>query len=84
MNEDILKRFFEAYSEASMSSDPTVLASLYADAFIATGPTGSAAFKNDEQFLAWLGQVCEFNQRVGMGSLEVVSIYEMSVTNNCR
>jgi len=82
MNKDILKPFFEAYSEASMSSNPTVLASHYADAFIASGSTGSAAFKNDEQFLAWLGQVFEFNQHVGMGSLEVVSIHETPISDH--
>jgi hypothetical protein len=82
MNKDILKPFFEAYSESSMSSNPTALASHYADAFIASGPTGSAAFNNDEQFLAWLGQVCEFNQRVGMGSLEVVSIHETPISDH--
>jgi hypothetical protein len=82
MNKDILKTFFEAYSEASMSSAPAVLAGHYADAFIASGPTGSAAFKNDEQFLAWLGQVCEFNLQVGMGSLEVVSIHETPISDH--
>jgi hypothetical protein len=74
MNSDMLKPFFEAYSEASMSSDAAVLANHYADAFLASGPTGSAAFKNDEQFLSWLRQVHEFNQHVGMRSLEVVSV----------
>jgi hypothetical protein len=82
MNKDILKPFFEAYSEASMSSDPIVVASHYADAFIASGSTGSAAFKNDEQFLAWLGQVFEFNQYVGMGSLEIVSIHETPISDH--
>ncbi|MGD8474095.1 MAG: hypothetical protein PVH95_07765 [Anaerolineae bacterium] len=82
MNIDILKSFFEAYSEASTSTDPTVLASHYADAFIASGPTGSAAFKNDEHFLAWLGQVYDFNRHVGMRSLEVVSIHETPISDH--
>jgi hypothetical protein len=82
MHKDTLQPFFDAYSEASTTSDPAVLASHYADAFIASGPTGSATFKNDEQFLAWLGQVCEFNQHVGMGSLEVVSIHETPISDH--
>ena len=75
MNEDILKSFFEAYAEAAVNSDPTALAGLYAEDFIASGPAGSAVFKNDEQFLAWLSQVHEFNRQVGIRSLEVGSIH---------
>ena len=82
MNKDTLRLFFEGYSEASMSSNSAVLASYYADAFIASGSTGSAAFENDEQFLAWLGQVFEFNQSVGMRSLEVVSIHETPISDH--
>lgn len=75
----MLKPFFEAYSEASMNPDPAILASHYADAFMAAGPMGSAAFKNDKQFLAWLSQVHEFNQQVGMQRPEIVSIRETPI-----
>jgi hypothetical protein len=76
MNNRLLRSFFEAYSEASIV-DPTALVSRYADSFVFSGPSGSASFKNDEQFLAWLVQVHEFNQNAGMQSLEVVSVHHV-------
>ena len=60
-------------------ADPTVLASRYADSFVVSAPSGSASFKNDEQFLAYLARVHGYNQNAGMLSLEVVSIHDSPV-----
>lgn len=82
MNTDELREFFEAYARAGKDPEPTSLARNYADSFVVSGPSGSAVFKNDEQFLQWLREVYEFNQRVGMQSLEVVSVHETQISSH--
>lgn len=71
-----LEPFFRDYAVASVESPVEQIPAFYADSFIASGPRGSAVFKNDEKFIEWLGKIHEFNQRTGMVSMEVVSIEE--------
>jgi hypothetical protein len=75
-NDSALELFFRDYAVASVESPVEQIPPFYADNFIASGPRGSAVFKNDERFLEWLGQVHQFNQRIGMVSMEVVSVEE--------
>ena len=65
---------FRDYAAASLHAEPARLAAFYAASFIVAGPTGSAAFPNDERFLDWLRQLHAFNRRVGMTSLAPVSL----------
>lgn len=74
-----LMAYFEDYAVASCEDSEARTARFYADSFIAAGPRGSAVFKNDQHFVTWLKQVREYNQRVGMLALQVVSI-EQSIS----
>jgi hypothetical protein len=82
MGDDALKLFFDGYAKASMGPDPEAVADHYASDFVTSGPTGSAAFRNDEKFLAWLRQVHDFNQQSGMQSLEVVSVSQVPIEDH--
>src|SRR5690606_22490166 len=72
---DDVRTFFEEYAAASMGADAKAIARRYAPDFIVSGRDGSAAFKNDERFLAWLESVFARNREVGMTSLEVASVH---------
>lgn len=76
-----IENFFETYALVAMRPEPEPHANLYANEFIAAAPSGSAAFKNDEQFLEWLKQVYEFNEKTGMESIQVISVHENPITN---
>jgi hypothetical protein len=80
-SEPSLRRLFEEYASTSLGPAPEELARFYGDSFLVAGPGGSAAFQNDDQFLAWLSQVHEFNEQAGMRSLEVVSVAETPVSH---
>lgn len=71
-----LHQFFNDYATTSFGPEPEKLAAFYGDGFLVAAPQGSATFKNDEQFLAWLRQVHEFNQATGMTSMKVFAIEE--------
>jgi len=71
-----LADFFADYAARSLGDQPESLAPLYADTFIVAGPEGSHAFPNDEQFIAWLRQVAEFNRDHGMRTMRPVAIRE--------
>jgi hypothetical protein len=75
-----LHQFFRDYAAVSFGPDPEKLAAFYADGFLVAGPQGSAAFRNDEQFLAWLRQLHDFNQASGMTGMRVVSIEEQRLS----
>jgi hypothetical protein len=64
-----------------MRSEPEPHANLYANEFIAAAPSGSAVYKNDNQFLEWLNQVYDFNEKTGMESIQVISVHENPITN---
>ncbi len=74
-----LHEYFRRYASLSLGPDPTKLAELYDVSFLAAGPKGGAAFRNDESFLAWLREVHAFNVRTGMTSLVVGEIREIPV-----
>ena len=76
-----LHQFFQDYAATSLSAEPEKLAALYGDGFLVAGPQGTAVFKNDEQFLAWLRQVHEFNQTTGMEGMAFVSLEEHRLTD---
>ncbi len=71
---DGLRAFFSSYAAAALGPEPEKLAAFYGDSFLVAGPQGSAAFKNDDQFLGWLRQVHEFNQASGMEAMEVIAV----------
>lgn len=73
-NNSVIKNFFETYALVSMEPNLERHASLYAGEFIAAGPSGSAAFKNDGKFIEWLKQVHDFNKKIGMEALRAVSV----------
>ena len=66
-----LNEFFRRYSRASLGPEPERLADLYDSSFLAAGPRGGAAFKNDESFLDWLRQMNEGNRKSGMTAMKV-------------
>jgi hypothetical protein len=71
--------FFRRYARVSLGPEPEKLAEFYDASFLAAGPKGGAAFKNDETFLAWLREVHAFNVRSGMTSMTVGEISETPV-----
>src|SRR4051794_26356228 len=73
--------FFESYSKVSMAGDAEGLASSYAPTFIVAGPTGSAGFPNNGDFLHWLRGVFAFNRRAGMQSMQVVDVREDRISD---
>jgi hypothetical protein len=72
--------FFRQYALVSLGSEPEKLAAFYDTSFLAAGPKGGAAFKNDESFLAWLREVHTFNVRSGMTSMTVGTVAEMPIS----
>lgn len=76
-----LRDFFQRYAIVSQGSEPGRLAEFYDTSFLAAGPKGAAAFKNDEAFLAWLREVHTFNVRSGMTSMTVNTIGETPVSD---
>lgn len=76
-----LREFFRRYSQASLGPEPERLADLYDSSFLAAGPRGGAAFKNDESFLAWLRQVNEGNRQGGMTAMEVDEVVETPLSD---
>jgi len=78
--ETMIKNFFENYASVSMKSEPGLHANLYADDFIAAGPSGSAVYKNDAQFLEWLRRIYDFNKKTGMVSIQVISVRDNPIS----
>lgn len=76
------RAFFQQYAALSLGDEPEKLASLYAESFLAAGPTGGAAFQNDEAFLGWLRQVHEFNDQSGMAAMEVIDVRETPISGD--
>jgi hypothetical protein len=76
-----LEQFFSEYALAAGGDAPEALAAFYADSFLAAGPRGSAAFKNDAAFLDWLRDVRAFNLHTGLQSMRVVSVRETSISS---
>lgn len=75
-----LREFFRRYATLSLGSDPEKLAELYDQSFLAAGPKGGAAFRNDEAFLDWLRQVHDFNVKSGMASIAAEEIDEIRIS----
>ena len=75
-----IENFFETYASVSMKSEPEPHSNLYADEFIAAGPSGSAVYKNDDQFLEWLKQAYAFNKKTGMESIQVISVHNNPIS----
>ena len=75
-----LSDFFRQYALVSLGPEPEKLADFYDTSFLAAGPKGGAAFKNDESFLAWLREVHTFNVRSGMTSMTVGTVAETPVS----
>ena len=67
--DDDFLRYFQQYAAASLESEPEKLAEFYDQSFLAAGPKGAAAFRNDAAFLDWLRQVHAFNVQSGMTSM---------------
>ena len=78
--EERLGDFFRRYAIVSLGPEPEKLADFYDTSFLAAGPKGGAAFRNDDAFLKWLRGVHEFNAKSGMTSMSVGSIEETSVS----
>ncbi len=77
--EETLRDYFRNYARVSLGLEPEKLAEFYDTSFLAAGPKGGAAFKNDESFLAWLRELRAFNVKSGMISMAVDEIGETSV-----
>jgi hypothetical protein len=77
--EEMLRDFFRRYADVSLGPEPEKLAEFYDASFLAAGPKGGAAFRNDETFLAWLQDVHAFNVRSGMTSMTVDGVSETPV-----
>ncbi|MGF6847030.1 hypothetical protein QFZ51_002265 [Chitinophaga sp. W3I9] len=66
--------FFTTYGRASLGNDTSIIASCYAENFMAAGPSGSMTFKNDEKFTQWLEEMFKFNHKVGMQEMKVIKV----------
>lgn len=77
--EEEFRDFFRRYALVSLGPEPEKLAGVYDASFLAAGPKGGAAFRNDEAFLAWLREVRAFNLKSGMTSMEAGGIEETPV-----
>jgi len=75
-----LDDFFADYAARSLGEAPESLAPLYADTFIVAGPEGSHAFPNDDQFIAWLRQMADFNRAHGMRVLRPLAVREATLS----
>ena len=62
--------YFRRYAAVSLGPEPEKLAEFYDQSFLAAGPKGGAAFRNDAAFLDWLRQVHDFNVRTGLTSMK--------------
>jgi hypothetical protein len=80
--EEKLRDFFRRYALVSLGPEPEKLAEFYDSSFLAAGPKGGAAFKNDEAFLAWLREVHTFNVRSGMTSMTVNQVDETTISDD--
>lgn len=80
--ENSLAAFFDSYARANDQNDLTVIADFYAENFIAGGPNGNAAFKNDKTFVKWLQQVQEFNRQSGMEQMHIVDYKETPISKD--
>lgn len=72
-------RFFREYAAASQAHDAESVAAFYADGFLVAAPTGAQAFKNDDTFREWLGKVFQFNEQVGLESLDVAGVHPTAI-----
>src|SRR5688572_14180378 len=72
--EERFRDFFRRYALVSLGPEPEKLAEFYDTSFLAAGPKGGAAFKNDETFLSWLRDVHAFNKKTGLTSIAVAGI----------
>ena len=61
----IIKEFFNKYEEAANTFDADLLTSLYADAFIGGGPTGTMAGQNDDTWRKAISQRKALFQSIG-------------------
>jgi hypothetical protein len=81
MNRDkVLEDFFRRYADVSLGAEPERLAEFYEGSFLAAGPKGGEAFRNDKAFLSWLREVSSFNARTGMVALAVGDIDQKTVS----
>lgn len=74
-----LRDYFQRYAHISFGPDIAQLVQFYEDSFVAAGPKGSAAFRNDESFVKWLRELHAFNEKSGMTSMSVHEVSETSV-----
>jgi hypothetical protein len=77
--EEMLRDYFRRYARVSLGPEPEKLADFYDTSFLAAGPKGGAAFKNDESFLVWLRELRAFNVKSGLISMAVDGIGETPV-----
>lgn len=68
-SDDDLHDFFRRYAATSLGREPQKLAEFYDASFLAAGPRGGAAFRNDAAFHEWLRQVHAFNAKIGLTSM---------------
>jgi len=80
--ENSLAAFFDSYARANDQNDLTVIADFYAENFIAGGPNGNSAFKNDQTFIKWLQQLQEFNRETGMEQMHIVDYKETPISED--
>lgn len=73
-------RYFRRYAATSLESEPEKLAEFYDQSFLAAGPKGGAAFRNDAAFLDWLRQVRAFNVESGMTSMTAEGVDQIQVS----
>ena len=72
--------YFRRYAAVSFGPEPEKLAEYYDQSFLAAGPKGGAAFRNDEAFLDWLRQVHGFNVKTGLTSMAAEGIDQVQVS----
>jgi hypothetical protein len=75
-----LRDYFQRYGGVTLGSEPEQLAQFYEPSFLAAGPKGGAAFKNDESFLAWARELHASNVKSGLTSMAVEEIAETPVS----
>lgn len=74
------QRFFEAYARHTTQAQAEQLAAMYGEGFVAAGPRGSYAAKNDEAFICWLHEIFRLNQNSGMVAMRPVHCQPVDIS----
>ena len=76
--DQLVKAFLQTYARANSSSDLSVIASLYADAFVFAGPNGARAVRN-EDLLKVVPKMKAYFASMGLSETQLHSVEAVAV-----